>query len=346
MNLKDLGWDDFYNSLELDLNSIARITEVHRSHLRAAKERKFINVHVSGGTDLQPVVGDWVKTTPEFEDEQGEVAAVLAEVLPRRSVFSRWSNEGEQAIAANVDRVFIVTSANQDFNINRLHRFLLLVKKGGAEPVVILSKTDLLENPGELLTEAAEKLQVKVMGTSLVNDQGIEEVSQLLPVGSSSVFVGSSGVGKSSLVNRLLGEEVQLTKDIRGDDGKGRHTTTSRQMFAIPDKGLIIDTPGVREVQVFGELDDVLETFPKVAALIGRCKFSDCRHESEPGCAIRKALESGDLDDKEWQSYLKLQKEVEFAKRKNNKAEMSNSKKRWKQINKMIKNKKKLDNRG
>jgi len=276
------------------------------------------------------VVGDWVTTTPEFEDEQGEPAALVKEVLPRTSFFARWTDRGEQPIAANVNTVFIVTSANQDFKVNRLHRFILLVRKGGAEPVIVLSKTDLVEDSSSLITEIEDKLQLKAIGTSIVDDSGIEKVLELMPEGSTSVFVGSSGVGKSSLVNRIMGEEVQLTKDIREDDAKGRHTTTSRQMFIVEGYGLVIDTPGVREVQIFGDEEDVLSAFPYIEELMHNCKFSNCQHDTEPGCAIQEALAANTLDASEWESFLKLQKEAEHVKRKHDKAEMANSKKRWK----------------
>jgi ribosome biogenesis GTPase len=341
MNLYTLGWSSLSLSEELDPSTIARITAVHRSYMRAATGQKDINVYLPGNPNQIPVVGDWVSITPEFEDEQGEPASVMIEVLPRKSIFARWTDTGEQAIAANVDTVFAVTSANQDFKLNRLHRFVLLIRKGGAEPVVVLSKTDLSENPQELIQQIQEKLQVTVLGTSVVDGSGINGVLELMPNGSTSVFVGSSGVGKSSLVNTLLGEQVQVTKEIRGDDDKGRHATTARQMFAIPEKGLIIDTPGIREVQVFGDEQDVYEAFPEIEGLIRQCKYTDCQHETEPDCAIQKALSSGDLDPKEWESFLKLQREVAFVQRKQNKAEMSNTKKRWRDRTKEIRKLKK-----
>ena len=331
MNLKTLGWSSHFPQ-DIDLSSLARITAVHRSHMRAMTADKDINVHLPGSLNEIPVVGDWVVTTPEFEDEQGEPAALIREVVPRSSILARWTDRGEQAIAANVDQVFIVTSANQDFKFNRLHRFILLVRKGGAEPVVILSKTDLNQDFSSLVNEARAKLQIEVIGTSLVDDSGLSEVFDLMKEGSTSVFVGSSGVGKSSLVNRIMGQEVQLTQDIRSDDDKGRHTTTSRQMFIVENHGLIIDTPGVREVQIFGDEEDVLSAFPYIEELSEQCKFSNCQHDTEPGCAIQEALMSGALDSAEWESYLKLQKEAEYLKRKNDKSEMANSKKRFKKI--------------
>ncbi|MBC86826.1 MAG: ribosome small subunit-dependent GTPase A [Bdellovibrionaceae bacterium] len=335
MNLKTLGWPSDMHQ-DIDVSSLARVTAVHRSHMRALTEKGEINLHIPGSLEDLPVVGDWVLTTPEFEDEQGEPARLVKEVLTRSSILARWTDRGEQPMAANVDTVFIVTSANLDFKLNRLHRFILLVRKGGAEPVVILSKTDLVENSSDLVREIEDKLQLKVIGTSIVNDSGMAKVLELMPEGSTSVFVGSSGVGKSSLVNRIMGEEVQLTSGIREDDAKGRHTTTARQMFVVDGHGLIIDTPGVREVQIFGDADDVVGAFPLIEELSQQCKFSNCHHETEPGCAIQEALDSGALDVGEWESYLKLQREADHVKRKMDKADMANAKKRWKKVSRLV----------
>ena len=332
MNLKSLGWSSFGYTDDIDIKAIARITAVHRSHLEAAKDDKKLNIHLSGGLETQPVVGDWVVTTPEFVDEQGKTAAVAREVLKRESIFARWTDSGEQAFAANINTVFIVTSANQDFNYNRLHRYVLLVQKGGAKPVVVLSKADLSDSSCQLAQEIRQKLKVEVIAASSLNGTGLDELLTMMPIGSTSVFVGSSGVGKSSLVNKLLGEEIKLTRAIREDDAKGRHTTTARQLVEVASHGVIIDTPGIREVQVFGGNDDVASTFPYIDELTQACRFGDCQHQSEPGCAILEALESGALDETEWQSYLKLQKEVAHVQRKQNKADMANAKKRWKEI--------------
>ena len=345
MDLYALGWSSFRNLNDVDTSTVARVTAIHRSYFRAINSETELNLYLSGQVTESLAVGDWVIHTPLFEDEQGEKAAIIKEIVQRKSLLSRWTNRGEQVIAANIDTVFVVTSANQDFNLNRLQRFLLLIKKGGAYPVVILSKSDLLDNPNQLLQEVEARLQIKVITTSIVKEVGINEIFDLMPLGSTSVFVGSSGVGKSSLVNRLLGQEVQGTQGVREDDDKGRHTTTSRQMFFIPGKGLIIDTPGVREVQVFGGAEVVDQTFPEVSTLISRCRFSDCGHSNEPGCAVREAIEKGALEEKEWQNYQKLQREVAFAVRKVDKAESANSKKRWKKINMEYKQQKKFKNK-
>lgn len=343
MSLSQMGWSSYFSSDNPDISSVARIITVHRSHMRAVCEHGEINLYLPGNIETIPTVGDWVLMTPEFEDEQGQPAAIVREVLERKSSMARWTSSGRQVMAANVDRVFIVTSANEDFSVNRLQRFLMLCQEGGTEPVVLISKLDLHETPSQLLKDLQAKLTVPTIGTSLISGEGTSKVLQLMPRGSTSVFVGSSGVGKSSLVNSLLGKQVQVTQEVREDDGKGRHTTTSRQLFQIPEHGLIIDTPGLREVQVFGGDDSLEQTFPQVMELSRHCRFADCQHQTEPGCAIQEALESGSLEPSEWENFGKLQKEAAFARRKVDKVEMANSKKRWKDINVMMRKRKKFE---
>lgn len=278
-------------------------------------------------------VGDWVEITPEFIDEQNKNAAIIKQILPRRTKLARASNKGEQIIASNIDSVFIVTSINHDLNINRLQRYCLLVNESGAEPVIVLSKIDLNSNYLEIANNIKQNLGIEVLCTSITDSIGINELLKLTPLGSTSVFIGSSGVGKSSLVNHLLNKAIQSTQEIREDDSKGRHTTTSRALFQIPNHGLIIDTPGVREVSVLGSSESLNETFPLIKELTIQCKFNDCQHQTEPGGAILNALDEGKLSAKEWENYKKLQAELLHSKRKSSKAEQSNSKKRWKSIN-------------
>lgn len=343
MSLTQMGWSSRFSTQKTDTSTIARIIAVHRSHMRAIREQGELNLYLPGNTETMPTVGDWVTITPEFEDEQGEPAAIVQKVLDRKSYLARWTPNGKQVMAANVDTVFIVTSANEDFSVNRLQRYLLLCQEGGCTPAIVVSKTDLHEDPGSMLEDLKKNLGTPVIGTTLTTGEGVNQIKALMPEGSTSVFVGSSGVGKSSLVNTLLGESVQIVQDIREDDGKGRHTTTSRHLFQVPGHGLIIDTPGLREVQVFGSDEAIGETFPRIAALAEQCRFADCSHGTEPGCAIKKALESGDLEASEWENFTKLQKEAAYVRRKEDKAEMANSKKRWKDINVMMRKKKKFE---
>lgn len=346
MNLKSLGWSPYFESDDIDSSMVARVLTVHRSHVRAVKHNKELNLYLPGSFQGSVAVGDWVETSPEFIDEQGQPAAVIQSLIERKTRISRWTEGGEQVLAANIDRVFVVTSANQDFNLNRLQRYLLLIRQGGAEPVVVISKSDLTPEVESLISEVEETLKIKALAVSSIQRDGIKEILEMIPEGSSAVFVGSSGVGKSTLVNTLLQRDVQTTQEIREDDGKGRHTTTSRQMFSIPGGGMIIDTPGIREVQVFGEDEAIEDAFPQISQLIRECKFSDCKHENEPGCAIRTALENGSLEEREWNNYLKLQREVAFAMRKANKQEASNAKKRWRDIQVNMRKRKKFEEGG
>jgi ribosome biogenesis GTPase / thiamine phosphate phosphatase len=249
------------------------------------------------------VVGDWVAVA--------EGGSVIAAVLPRRTVFLRQAageREEAQAIAANVDRVFVVTSMEGDYNVRRLERYLLAIAGGGAEPVIVLSKADLLEDPSAFVKDAETLARVVV--TSAHRDTGIEDLRALMPPGSTSVLVGSSGVGKSALVNRLLGKDTQREGHVRAHDKRGRHTTTRRELFALPGGGLVVDTPGMRELKVWqAGNEDSEDTFEDVFAISVNCKYRDCRHANEPGCAVRDAVAGGTLEAGRLASFHKLEAE-------------------------------------
>ncbi|MCB0420555.1 MAG: ribosome small subunit-dependent GTPase A [Bdellovibrionales bacterium] len=345
MSLNAMGWSAFFESNTTDTSKIARVTAIFRSHISARTSEKEINLYYTGQPIESLAVGDWVTISPEFIDEQNKTAAVILSVLDRKSKLARIDNDEEQVLAANVDRVFIVTSANQDFNIKRLQRYLVLVKEGGSQPVIILSKVDLTEDPCQLIDTLSSQLKTEVIATSTVENIGRDAILMLMPEGSTSVFVGSSGVGKSTLVNFLMGHHQQKIREIRYDDDKGKHTTTTRQLFSIPGYGMIIDTPGLRAVQVYGSETSLQDTFPEISQRLSQCRFSDCQHETEPGCAIQSALESGELSLKDWESYLKLLKEIKYSIRKTDKQEMSNSKRRWKSIHKNVRAKRKFEDR-
>jgi len=352
MNLALLGWSDAFGSYESQIENLARITAVHRSHLRAVSANGELNIQRSSTFKQTPAVGDWIVTSPTFIDEQGQTAALIEELVPRKSKISRISSKEsaqEQLIAANVDTVFLITSINQDFNLNRLQRYLLLIKEGSARPVIILSKVDLDPTYKETIKNLSEKLSgdVLVLPSSSLNKLGAAEVKKLMPEGSTSVFIGSSGVGKSSLVNALLEEDLQAVSATREFDNKGRHTTTARQMHFIPNGGMIIDTPGVRQVSVFGSEDNLADTFSEVEELFTKCKFSNCSHTTETSCAVLKALENKSLDKKKWDSYLKLQKEVALNNDRLNKEALVKSKKdQRKKTQKDYKARKKFKDRG
>jgi ribosome biogenesis GTPase len=279
-----------------------------------------------------PAVGDWVAVAVR----PAESSATIRAVLPRRTRISRktaWTATEEQVLAANVDVVFIVSSLNEELNLRRLERYLTIAWESGARPVLVLTKADLHAAPGEPLA-AVESIAsgVPVLVVSNVTGLGLEEVRAQLGPGVTAVLLGSSGVGKSTLANALADAELLETRAIRSD-GKGRHTTTRRQLVLLPGGGLIIDTPGLRELQLWEAEEGLEEVFEDVVELASRCRFSDCRHETEPGCAIRAALAEGRLDPERWESYLKLERELEHLERRLDKRLQADEGRRWRRMN-------------
>jgi ribosome biogenesis GTPase / thiamine phosphate phosphatase len=277
----------------------------------AVQERGAVVLFTTAGTlpaSGHAVAGDWVAA----ERLPGEERAIVRAVLPRRTRFARkepWLTE-EQVVAANVDTVFLVTDCGRDFKPRRLERYLTAAWDSGADPVVVLTKADLAADVGETVEEAeAVTLGVPVHAVSSVTREGLGDLEPYFAPGRTVGLLGSSGVGKSTLANRLLGEEVLPTGDVRRD-GRGRHTTTHRELVLLPGGALLLDTPGMRELQLWADESALEETFGDVAELAGRCRFSDCAHGSEPGCAFRAALADGSLPEIRWESYRKLQREL------------------------------------
>jgi ribosome biogenesis GTPase / thiamine phosphate phosphatase len=235
-------------------------------------------------------------------------------------------------LAANVDVVLIVSSVNQELNLRRLERYLTLAWESGARPVLVLTKSDLSDDvPAALAEVESVAFGAPVHAISSVTGEGLDEVRAYLRPGVTAALLGSSGVGKSTLVNTLAGEELLETREIR-DDGKGRHTTTRRELVQLPGGGLVIDTPGMREVQLWIAEEGLEEAFEDVTELFGRCRFSDCAHQSEPGCAVKEALANGTLSPERWESYLKLQRELEHLERRLDKRAASEQRKRWRSL--------------
>lgn len=279
-----------------------------------------------------PAVGDWVMV----EVPQGSDRALIRSILPRKSIMRRkqvGASSDEQLIATNIDYVFITTSLNQDLNHHRIERYLTLAWDSGAQPVILLTKSDLFQDDLDQLLEDLRDEFVGVDVHALRQDQ-FEQADFLKPylcAGRTAVFVGSSGVGKSTLVNYLIGREANATQSIREDDAKGRHTTTSRTLYQCHFGGVVIDTPGMREIQFADHEEGLQDQFHDVESLFLNCKFSDCKHETEPGCAVQNALKSGDLSEDRWRHYQKLAREIRYQMRKMDKSLASEEKQIWKQ---------------
>jgi ribosome biogenesis GTPase / thiamine phosphate phosphatase len=254
----------------------------------------------AGDKRALPVVGDWVAVSDAETARTTGSRAPLRAILPRRSCLVRRAageREEPQPIAANVDVAFVVTSANQDLNPRRLERYLVTVRDGGAAPVVVVNKTDLAAIAAPRVAElAAVAGDAPIIYTSALRGSGIDELAAHLARGRTAVFVGSSGVGKSTLVNALMTGKVDLaTQPVRAHDDRGKHTTTRRELYVLTGGGVLIDTPGMRELQLWGDLDDDLSAFDDITTLAASCRFSDCRHQAEPGCAVRDAVDPARL---------------------------------------------------
>ena len=254
-----------------------------------------------------PAVGDYVLVSRADPD-----TAIIHHVLPRKSLFLRkaaGTSQTEQVVAANIDTVFLCMSLNNDFNLRRLERYLAAAWESKADPVVLLTKADLCEDVVRKQAGAESiAMGVTVLTASAADADGYQQLMPYITVGKTVAFVGSSGVGKSTLINRLLGEDRLATDGLRNND-KGRHTTTHRELLVLPNGAMVIDTPGMRELGMWDAASGVEQTFADMEALAARCRFRNCSHTSEPGCAIRGALQNGELDGRRWQSYQKLKSE-------------------------------------
>ena len=296
----------------------ARVTAVHKERYELVCERGECHAVLKSsayfaGTDQPfPTTGDFV-----LLDWNDSGDSRITETLPRRSYFARRNptpGQGEQAVAANFDSVFILQSLNYDFNIKRLERYLALAWSSGATPVVLLTKTDLVERFDEQLLRASEAAAgVDVFAVSAKTGYGMDQLDRYLAPGKTVVLLGSSGVGKSSFVNALAGEERMAVNSIRENDSKGRHTTTHRQLIRLASGVLFIDTPGMRELGMLDSGEGLSEVFSDVEQYFGLCRFSNCQHESEPGCAVLEALANGELPAARWESYQKLQREASYS---------------------------------
>lgn len=348
-NLAELGWNDFLESnyrqhLEkypAATQFPARVVAEERGLFRIASDRgEFLGV-IAGRLryladerlDL-PAIGDWILCSIEPDINR----AVIHSIFPRQSCITRKeAGRGfeDQILAANVDTALIVTSANAEFSPARLQRYIAAVREGGVAAEIILSKIDLCAEHDRLVHEIGQAIPgIVIHSISVHSGAGVPQLYERLLPGRTCVFLGSSGVGKSTLVNRLLDAEVLATQPISNFAAKGRHTTSSRQMFAIPSGALVIDTPGLREFRLGGYEDGLNSTYEDILGLARQCKFGDCSHHGEPGCAVEKARDDGFLSEDRWNWYVKLQKEVGYQKRCESGEQARNSKARWKRIHK------------
>jgi ribosome biogenesis GTPase len=319
----------------------ARVIEQQKGLYKVASENQDwwaepsgrLLFEAQGATDL-PVVGDWVEVTLGGPGDRLQILAIL----PRKTLIARRAiGEGHEAqlLAANVDHIFVVSSLNHDLNAKRLDRYRALVRQSGAAGTLLLTKADLIDDSAipELVAQVEHSFPVLIV--SGISGAGLDALREKLTPGSTAVFIGSSGVGKSTLLNALLGEERQDTGGIRASDSRGRHTTSSRSLIPLPSGAFLIDTPGIRELGLWNLDEDTLqESFQELGGFEGLCRYRDCQHESEPGCAVQEAVRKGELAPERLQSFRKLQKEQAFYERRQDKRKMIEEKNRWKSIHK------------
>jgi ribosome biogenesis GTPase len=324
MNLLEYG----FNPAMLPENAegiAARITAVHKERYELVCEhgetfgRLKTSIYYGQGMEAFPTVGDFVLI---HYNSSGD--SMIVKTLPRKSKFERNDFSGHaagyvktvlsQVIAANFDYVFVMASLNKDFSLKRLERYLTLAWQSGAVPVVVLTKADLVEDAAPQV-RAAERVAAGagVYAVSAKTGFGLDALKDYLKPQKTIVFLGSSGVGKSSLVNALAGEEIMAVSEIREDDSRGRHTTTHRQLIMMTNGVMVIDTPGMRELGLWEAESGLSEVFRDVEQFFANCRFSDCKHQTEPGCAVRAALDSGELSPERWNSYINLRREAKFS---------------------------------
>ena len=347
-DLRDLGWNDGWQAAfaEHETNGLTpgRVCLEHRGawHVLTgtgelpASLAGRLRHEATGRPDL-PVVGDWVALTVAPDGASARIEAVL----PRRSAFARrlaGAAAEAQVLAANLDVVFLVSGLDGDYNPRRIERAVTLAWESGARPVVVLNKADLCDEVEERLAEVTGVAPgVPVHATRGLEGAGLEVFTTELRPGVAGALLGSSGVGKSTIINRLLGRDELATASVREHDSRGRHTTTHRELFVLPGGGLLVDTPGLREFGMWGEGSGLGATFADIDALAPDCRYRDCRHADEPGCAVRQAVDEGRLDPDRLASFHKLAKELAFLHRQVDQRAALEEKRRWKSIHKMAK---------
>ena len=341
----DIKSDDYLsqqiNNLGIEISSIARVIKEHKERYIISTTDNELEAEITGNIRFSaksredfPAVGDWVEFI-NFDKN----SAVIQSIIPRKTLLERKlvnSDAEKQIIAANIDVAFIVQSVDRDFNINRLERYVSLICSGSITPIIILNKADLIseEELNIKLNKTNSRFKdIKVLSTSNISINGVNQLKLLLETGKTYCFIGSSGVGKSSLINVLLNEETLKTKEISISTNKGKHTTTHRELITLTNGSILIDTPGMREIGLTDDIEGIKETFSDIEELATQCKFKDCTHTQEQGCAILGALESGIIDSKSYENFHKLIRETEHFQ-----SSLADKRKKDKAFGKMIKN--------
>ena len=351
MNIKDYGLKENLIKNIDESKTIARIIATHKDRYEIVcnNGQGFAKIkrgcYYDNPNSIYPTTGDFV-----IIEWNSTGDSMICETLKRESSFSRTAsssdrnhelhNQHEQLVAANFDYVFIMQSLNNNFNLHRLERYLSLSWESGAIPVIILTKSDLVENIQEYIEQVESvAFGVDVYAVSCITGYGLDSIKKYFSKGNTIVFLGSSGVGKSTLVNTLYGDNVMKTSDIR-EDSRGRHTTTSRNLIMLPNGAMIIDTPGMRELGMWNAENGINKTFQDIEQYMGMCKFSDCTHTNEPGCKILEAIVNGEIDQERFEQYLKLQKESRYNTDSNQ--YLQEKKNKFKEISKINKHNRKM----
>ena len=360
MSTQSLGWERYLINAGADAKTFAqqavgRVTAENKNNwIVGTDSGEYIAVILRNFAPANPIpkAGDWI-TFSKVENDKEKI--LITAVLPRFSTLSRITPKAnpnpdapdvKQILAVNVDTAFVVQGLDANFNPNRIERYLVMIRQGGTKPAIILNKTDIAQNMDAVKQAMRERFSgVPIFFISATTGRGTQELARAIAPGETVTFLGSSGVGKSTLLNALLGADIQATGAVRDKDSKGKHTTTRRELFVLPNGGIVIDTPGMRELQISADTGQVADTFGQIDRLARQCRFSDCDHEQSKGCAIRDAVARGDVPEALYKSFIKLRREAEFNESKDSVQYQQTKKQFWKSIHKSLKLKNDFDHK-